>query len=161
MVEWIAAQSWCTGNVGMWGKSYGGVDTWQVAAQHPPHLAVNVVGDPNIAKGSRTFGENFNPAAFALPAVGTLGNGGVGILRGPGINNWDLSMYKSWPWGKSEGRYVQLRTEFYNAFNHTQFSTLNTGAIFNPAGAEVNTQFGAFTAARDPRRIQFALKLVF
>jgi uncharacterized protein len=43
MVEWIAAQSWCTGNVGMWGKSYGGVDTWQVAAQHPPHLKAVIV----------------------------------------------------------------------------------------------------------------------
>jgi putative CocE/NonD family hydrolase len=43
MVEWIAAQPWCTGNVGMWGMSYGGVDTWQVAVQHPPHLKAVIV----------------------------------------------------------------------------------------------------------------------
>jgi hypothetical protein len=43
MVEWIAAQAWCNGNVGMWGASYGGVDTWQVAAQHPPHLKAVIV----------------------------------------------------------------------------------------------------------------------
>jgi hypothetical protein len=43
MVEWIAAQSWCNGNVGMWGISYGGVDTWQVAMIHPPHLKAIIV----------------------------------------------------------------------------------------------------------------------
>jgi predicted acyl esterase len=39
MVEWIAAQPWCSGKVGMWGYSYTGVDQWQVGAQQPPHLA--------------------------------------------------------------------------------------------------------------------------
>jgi putative CocE/NonD family hydrolase len=43
MVEWIAAQPWCTGSVGMWGMSYGGVVTWQVAAQRPPHLKAVIV----------------------------------------------------------------------------------------------------------------------
>ena len=43
MVEWIAAQPWCTGNVGMWGMSYGGVATWQVAVQNPPHLKAVIV----------------------------------------------------------------------------------------------------------------------
>ena len=43
MVEWVAAQPWCNGNVGMWGMSYGGVVTWQVAAQAPPHLKAVIV----------------------------------------------------------------------------------------------------------------------
>jgi hypothetical protein len=43
MVEWIAAQAWCNGSVGMWGISYGGVDTWQVAMIHPPHLKAIIV----------------------------------------------------------------------------------------------------------------------
>jgi predicted acyl esterase len=47
MVEWIAAQSWCTGKVGMWGLSYGGVVQWQVGVQNPPHLATLVVGSSN------------------------------------------------------------------------------------------------------------------
>jgi len=37
-VEWIAAQPWCTGAVGMWGASYGGVTTLSVAATVPPSL---------------------------------------------------------------------------------------------------------------------------
>jgi putative CocE/NonD family hydrolase len=37
-VEWLAAQPWCNGNVGMWGISYGGFTSIQVAALQPPHL---------------------------------------------------------------------------------------------------------------------------
>src|SRR6266567_8861912 len=47
MVEWIAAQPWCDGNVGMWGMSYGGVVQWQVGVQNPPHLKALVVGSSN------------------------------------------------------------------------------------------------------------------
>lgn len=47
MVEWIANQPWCNGNVGMWGMSYGGVVQWQVGAQNPPHLKALVVGSSN------------------------------------------------------------------------------------------------------------------
>jgi hypothetical protein len=38
VVEWLAAQPWCNGNVGMWGISYGGFTAIQVAAMRPPHL---------------------------------------------------------------------------------------------------------------------------
>ncbi len=37
-VEWLAAQPWCNGNVGMWGISYGGFTAIQVAKLRPPHL---------------------------------------------------------------------------------------------------------------------------
>jgi putative CocE/NonD family hydrolase len=37
-VEWLAAQPWCTGAVGMWGISYGGFTSIQVAKLRPPHL---------------------------------------------------------------------------------------------------------------------------
>lgn len=43
MVEWIAAQPWCDGNVGMWGISYPGVVCWQVAMHSPPHLKCIIV----------------------------------------------------------------------------------------------------------------------
>jgi len=38
LVEWIAQQPWCNGNVGMIGESYFGVTQWLIAAQQPPHL---------------------------------------------------------------------------------------------------------------------------
>jgi len=52
---------------------------------------INVIGDAQLSRGERTFYRNFNTAAFAVPAVGTFGNAGVGILRGPGINKWDMA----------------------------------------------------------------------
>ncbi len=41
-VEWLAAQPWSNGRVGMWGISYGGFTAIQVALLHPPHLAAIV-----------------------------------------------------------------------------------------------------------------------
>jgi hypothetical protein len=101
----------------------------------------------------------FNPAAFSLPAVGTLGDPSKVLVRGPGINNWDISLVKSL--GIFERLNLQFRAELYNAFNHTQFSSINTTALFNAAGNQVNGQFGQYTAAQNPRIIQLAVRLQF
>ena len=55
----------------------------------------------------------------------------------------------------------QFRLETYNTFNHTQFSTLDTAAKFDATGKQTNTRFGQIIAARNPRRLQLALKLTF
>jgi hypothetical protein len=62
---------------------------------------------------------------------------------------WDISMFKN------------FRLEAYNAFNHTQFSGLDTSARFDPQGKQTNIGFGQFTSARNARRIQLALRLNF
>ena len=99
-------------------------------------------------------------SALQLPAVGTLGNAGPNVFRGPGIANWDLSLIKNVT--LYERLHLQLRASTFNTFNHTQFSTVNTGAQFNPAtGAQTNTKLGSFTAARDPRQMQLGIRLVF
>lgn len=121
---------------------------------------INVTGDPNLDKSERDFFQNFNTAAFARPARGDFGNAGVGILRGPGINNWDVNITKRIPlWG--EGRWIQFRTELFNAFNHTQFDGMYTTARFDAAGNQVDPNFGAFSSARAPRTIQLSLKAFF
>lgn len=85
-----------------------------------------------------------------------------GILsRGPGINNWDISIYKDFPFGKDARRYFQFRHEMYNAFNHTQFSDADRTARFDAAGNQVNANFGRMTSARSPRIIQLGLKFCF
>ncbi len=81
----------------------------------------------------------------------TFGNFGRNTLRGPGINNWDLSITKKTKIG--ETREVEFRAEFFNAFNHTQFLRVDD------AGGSAT--FGQVISDRGPRLIQFGLKFYF
>ena len=122
---------------------------------------VNVIGDPNLPKSERTFDRWFNTAAFAMPARRTFGNAGVNITRNFGINNWDLSVTKRIALG-AEDRWLQFRTELFNAWNHTQYSGVGTGTTFvNATGQNVSTTFGVINGTRPPRYIQLSLKLYF
>ncbi|MCC7236916.1 MAG: carboxypeptidase regulatory-like domain-containing protein [Bryobacterales bacterium] len=120
---------------------------------------LNLTGNPIIPKGERTFSRNFDPSVFRLPARGTFGNSATTQIRGPGINNWDISLLKTFP--VHERLRVQFRAEAYNAFNHTQFASLDTTARFDAQGNQVNSRLGEFLAARAPRIMQLALRLYF
>lgn len=119
-----------------------------------------MLANPVLPKGEQTFERFLNTDAFGRPERGTFGNAPKDVIRGPGINNFDISMLKNiaMPF---EGHRLQFRTEFYNAFNHTQFSDVDTAARFDAAGRQVNTRFGQLIAARPPRQIQFSLRYVF
>jgi hypothetical protein len=131
-------------------------------------------GNPVLPKDQRTIDRYFDTTVFSPPGVGgkapttvagvmqllALGNTPSTFARGPGINNFNLSVFKNFK--VREKVKAQFRAEAYNAFNHTQFSTVNTGAKWNyTTGAQTGTQFGQITAARDPRVMQFALRLSF
>jgi hypothetical protein len=118
-----------------------------------------VTGDGALPKSERTFSRWINTSAFRRPNVGEIGNAGRNHLRGPGIHNYDLTAFKNF--AVRERFRFQLRGEFYNAFNHTQFTGLNTAARFDATGNQVNQQFGQLTAARPARRIQLALRVHF
>jgi hypothetical protein len=120
---------------------------------------VVVTGNPVLPKSERTFGRNLRTEVFQVPAVGTVGNAARTVIRGPGINNWDVSVFRNFP--VHEQMRLQFRCELYNAINHTQFSALDTAARFDNAGAQVSGSFGSFTAARNPRQIQMALRFYF
>ena len=94
---------------------------------------------------------------FSRPRRGTFGNTGPGILRANGINNWDLSLLRTFK--LAERRTMQFRVESYNTFNHTQFQTLQSAARFDVQGQQVDPTFLQPTLARAPRRVQFALRL--
>ncbi len=122
---------------------------------------VNLIADPRLSHGERTMARFFKTEAFALPAKGDRGNGARDVVRGPGVNNFDATLFKMIPL-KSERRVLQLRWEVYNLLNHTQWRSINTSPIFNPTtGAQTNALFGTATAARSPRMMQVALKFVF
>jgi hypothetical protein len=108
----------------------------------------NLVGD---VEGARTVQQWFNTAAFAEPAPGFFGNAGRNIIREPGTHKWDMSFFKNNRITESVN--LQFRAEFFNIFNHASFNGINT--TFG-SGA-----FGSVTSARDPRIVQFGLKLGF
>lgn len=107
-----------------------------------------------------TFTQWFNAAAFCRPGLNDPGNAGKYDIRNPGVNNWDAALSKNFPI-RSEKRYFELRWEAYNAFNHTQYSGLNTAARFTPAGAQSNALFGQVTSTRAPRVMQGSLRFTF
>ena len=104
-------------------------------------------------------GSYLNWAAFARPS-GRLdyGNAPARFFRLPWIKNTDLSMFKNFD---ISGRKLQFRWEIYNLFNTVNWSAINTAAQFNPAGEQVNANFGKATTARDPRIMQAALRFSF
>ncbi|MHB8756222.1 MAG: carboxypeptidase-like regulatory domain-containing protein [Candidatus Acidiferrales bacterium] len=95
----------------------------------------------------------FNPSAFAHAAPGTIGNAGRNLMRGPGINNWDFQLYKDTT--ITESTKLELRIEFYNVFNHTQFTNGGITTDIN------NPTFGQEFSAAPPREIQLAAKFYF
>jgi hypothetical protein len=94
-----------------------------------------------------------DPSAFALPSVGAFGNLGHNGLRGPGRDNWNLSLFKSFVFSETRGSRLEFRVETFNTWNHTQFNQTSTNF-----GSK---NFGQFTSAFDPRVMQLGLKLYF
>jgi hypothetical protein len=110
----------------------------------------NVISSPILS--NPTINEWFNVSAFALPAANTYGNAGRDSLRGPGFWNFDFSIFRTFD--IVERLRLQLRGEFFNLFNHADFS--------NPSATLGNPNFGVITStANSPRTIQVAGKLTF
>lgn len=141
------------------GVSYSTTVSTDITGTASQGARVVVTGDPVLPKSERTFSRNFRTEIFQMPARGTIGSAAKTVIRGPGINNWDMAVFKNFP--IHESARLQFRWELYNAFNHTQFSGLDAAARFDPQGNQVNGRFGEFTAARSPRVMQFALRLYF
>jgi len=140
----------------------GGGDGWRAAMS----------GNPVVPGDQRTVEKWFDTSVFSAPAnavptnsagiqsILARGNTPIGFAKGPGIGNWDVAIYKTFP--LHEKVKLQFRAEAYNAFNHTQFSAVNVTPTWNlTTGAQTNAQFGQVTSARDPRIMQFAVRLSF
>src|SRR5262249_33190630 len=132
--------------------------------------------NPNLASADRTLSAWINTSCFHPAAVGSTGmDSAIRPIRGPGLENWDMSIFKNVPFGE-EARYLQLRIEFYNVWNHTNWSFLNVTPTFDNAGNITNLAgtsgggrfgFGALNTVRTvagaggPRQIQLAAKFYF
>lgn len=111
----------------------------------------NQVARAALARGDRRIDRWFNTEAMVVAPLYTLGSAPRFALHGPGINNTDLAVMRDFP--LHEALKLQFRAEFFNAFNHPQFS--------NPTTAIGNRNYGIITSARDPRTIEFALRIFF
>jgi len=125
-----------------------------ISAQRP-----DLVGDDIYGPGKDTSGlepgeqinNYFNRAAFAQPALGTLGNATRNLAVGPAFWQVDLALSKLVPFGTQR---LELRVESFNLFNN--FNWGSPGTNFNQATfGRITTQAGA------PRILQFGVKYDF
>jgi hypothetical protein len=100
-----------------------------------------------------------NAAAFQAPAPGTWGNLGFDALRGPGRDDWNLSLFKSFVISESRGSRFEFRADAFNAWNHTQFGGGGQNGGFSNNLTAGN--FGQITSAFDAREFQLGAKLIF
>jgi len=122
----------------------------------------NIVGDPGA--GDQTANLYwFNPNAYAPAADGTYGNSRRAEWRQPGRNQTDLAISKNWTFGAAAR--VQVRADFINAFNSTQWlSNPTVGGLDNTCTTSLTTcnpsndTFGQILNTRAPREIQLGLK---
>jgi hypothetical protein len=110
----------------------------------------NLIGDPNSGF-TKSLDEWFNTGAFGLSDVAHYGDSGRNIMRGPGINNWDVGLGKTFSF--TESLRMQFRVETFNTWNHPQYGTPNYN-VTSPS-------YGRITSARDPRILQLGLKFLF
>ena len=106
------------------------------------------------SKDPYTHIQYFNTSVFqdpALTAPGTWGNLAHNALRGPGRDNWNLSLFKTFAFGETSG--LQLRLETFNTFNHTQFQGVSSSLG--------DGKFGQFTSAYPARIVQLGGKVYF
>ncbi len=131
--------------------------------------------------GSLSPNGYLNPAAFSsnklsacsLPTVGAggpggaiggdtgFGNIGLGTYLSPGQYNWDMSISKLFH--IRESKTLEFRSEFFNTFNHPQFSFNPVDdPAFNAQDSSNLSNFGNITVSSvNPRLIQFVLKFLF
>ena len=108
-----------------------------------------------------------NTSQFALPALGTYGNAGKGTWRGPNLWDVDTGVIKNFtPIPSHESISFQFRGEFFNLFNHPQWSdpSVNFSAAnsaFGSIRSTIGTAAGNLATSADSRIIQLGLKMFF
>ncbi|MDQ6708508.1 MAG: carboxypeptidase regulatory-like domain-containing protein, partial [Acidobacteriota bacterium] len=108
------------------------------------------IGNPN-AFANRSASSWFDRSAFTAAGQYAIGNSSRNPVRGPGLQNADLMLGKTFP--ISERVNLEFRAEVFNAGNTPPFNDPN-GSFGSPA-------FGTITSAGNPRDFEFALKIRF
>jgi len=112
----------------------------------------NVIGTPNDPHIIGPGALYLDPSVYAQPALHTFGNAGNGIVRGPGMSRFDLSLSKQFH--LTERKFFELRGEAFNLTNSPIFQS--------PASQTItSTLFGQIRSSQGERNMQLAAKFYF
>jgi len=149
-----------------------GIETWRTGIPFSPQIGYDrallsnnfAAVRPNVIKGcdltaNQSIAHYYNPACFTLPAAGTVGNLGKGVLTSPGYTTLDFSFSKDTK--IFERVSMQIRAEFFNILNHTNFNSPNPIVYTTATGGPSPTAGVITSTTTTSRQIQFGLKLYF
>jgi hypothetical protein len=167
-----------------------GVYRWMSGAPYPISYSIPGIGNANLTGSDQPARivvtcdpgkgwsddpyKQIDPSCFAPPQPGSVGMESARyFLHGPPVNNLDLSLSKSFAFGK--GIRFEVRLDAFNALNHTQFTGVNniptfaslsnptiTNLAYDASGDVVrNNGFGSITGVRPPRTLQLVTRLTF
>jgi hypothetical protein len=159
------------------GWQLSGIATVRSGAPYNPGVGFDITGAlgqyagasrPNVKAGATadsltlgTLARYFDTNGLEAPALGTFGNLGRNVLRGPGFWNVDMSAIKDTR--ITENKSLQFRAEFFNIFNHPSWGAPNPASFSLSRGTAVpNVLAGQITTTTSTaRQVQLALKLIF
>ncbi len=119
-----------------------------ISSQRPDLLLPNAVYGDTSARPNTQW---LNPAAFGLPALGTLGNLGRANMRMPAYWQFDMALSRVFRFHETQS--IEFRTEAFNVLNRFRSGNIDTNLS--------SAQFGRIRNALDPRILQFAMKYIF
>ena len=153
--------------VGGW--QINSIDSFQTGSPFTPTMATSNLNNgtgvqyPNrtgSGKGNGSVLAYFSTSDFVAPATYSFGNSGRNILFGPGTTQFDVSVFKTVRFNEAASRYLQLRAEAFNVFNHPQFNNPNAQIGGSTAG-RITSAGQPVLFQRTSREIQLAAKLYF
>ena len=112
----------------------------------------DLIRNPNIS--NPTPARFFDPGAFQIPTAGSFGNSGRNVIIGPGLQNVDVALARTFR--LSDSTRAQFRSDLYNVLNHPNFVAPPTLQNFADS-----SDFGALFVARSPRIVQIGLKFLW
>jgi hypothetical protein len=144
-------------------KSSGNLGNGGFGHIRPDYIGGQILTPHNHSEPQGQNPQWFNPAVFASPAPGSFGDFHRNSIYGPGIENFNMSLFKNFNF--TENTRIQIRVEAYNVFNHTQWGNVNVGLSAPTSGTPFSGanagSSGNITSTRDPRQLQFGGKFYF
>ncbi len=108
----------------------------------------------------------FDASVYSQEPLGTFGNVKRNYFHGPGYNYTNLTVYKDFPLGAEKSRYIEIRAEAFNAFNHANFgppdSNYTDGDFFGKITSVVGSTTADYNSDPQPgRSVQLVGKFFF